>query len=135
MKKEQMLELKEKFPLILRDLGGDPSKTCMSWTHGGIAIGNGWSHIIVALMEMIQDYIDETNAKIEVAIPQFVLIQVKEKFGILRIYSKGGDGTTSAYVEMAEVLSRHTCEMCGKPGEIRSGAWTKVLCEECIDVK
>jgi hypothetical protein len=48
---------------------------------------------------------------------QFELLQVKEKFGGLRI-------------ETAVHESFHTCEVCGQPGELREDSWIKTLCDE-----
>lgn len=46
-------------------------------------------------------------------VPQVVAEQVKEKFGGLRYYYSGGDATIDGMVQMAELLSNRTCEVCG----------------------
>lgn len=62
----------------------------------------------------------------------YVILQVKEKFGGLRIYYacpehlnwEGGD----AIVTEAERKCWETCEICGEPGKTRNLPWIKTLC-------
>jgi len=59
------------------------------------------------------------------------IAQCKEKFGTMRLYM---DGVANAEIEtiisFAEMMSEVTCEVCGAPGESRSGSWVKTLCDE-----
>lgn len=64
------------------------------------------------------------------ACPQVVASQVKEKYGTLRFYYDGGDDVIYGIESMAESMSAVTCEVCGAPGEPRSGDWIKTLCNE-----
>jgi len=56
------------------------------------------------------------------------VVQIKEKFGALRVYIEPYDRYTQGIIDMAETLSKHTCERCGKPGELWSVGWYKTLC-------
>jgi len=62
-------------------------------------------------------------------------VQVKEKFGGLRFYTrfyiKGMEKIISKY----EKLSFTTCENCGNTGEICGKSWYTVLCTECNERK
>lgn len=63
------------------------------------------------------------------------IVQIKEKFGRLRVYFDPGQADTDALEEMidqAELESGKTCELCGKPGKgmISGGSWHKTLCAE-----
>jgi len=73
---------------------------------------------------------------VQETMPQFCLVQVKEKFGTLRLYGKAPsfDSYIGGVLRMAEAMSAVTCEMCGKPGKPTSGNWVKVRCEDCKDV-
>lgn len=62
-------------------------------------------------------------------VPQVVAEQVKEKFGTLRFYYRGGDSTIDGMVRMAEAMSSRTCEECGNPGKPTPGGWIWTLCE------
>lgn len=155
MRKELDERLCAKYPLIFRDRHADPSKTCMYW---GFDCGDGWYNILDALCANIQNHInnrldqikraekwnanvndpeyewtaivDRKEREIPEPIEQVVAIQVKEKFGDLRFYYSGGDDYIQGVVDMAEYMSRRTCEVCGSPGVPRNGGWIKVLCDE-----
>lgn len=58
------------------------------------------------------------------------MLQIKEKFGTLRVYIDHADERIMALTDMAEKLSEFTCEKCGAPGELRTGGWLKTLCDE-----
>ena len=69
--------------------------------------------------------------------PDFLLrdlptaLQVKEKFGGLRIYLSSVDPYFDGLVAMAETLSTRTCEVCGNVGESCTvNGWRQTLCEE-----
>lgn len=64
----------------------------------------------------------------ELELPRF--IQIKEKFGVLRVYLDHADERIVALTDTAETLSKTTCEECGAPGQLRSGGWLKTLCDE-----
>lgn len=51
-------------------------------------------------------------------LPQFM--QIKEKFGGLRMYMSGGNGDPyfSAIINMAEAMASHTCEVTGDYGKL-----------------
>ena len=64
----------------------------------------------------------------EDSLPRFM--QIKEKFGTLRMYYEGGDETTSAIVSFAENMSETTCEVCGDVGQVYGGGWISTLCRK-----
>lgn len=63
-------------------------------------------------------------------VPQVVVEQVKEKFGTLRFYYRGGDSFIRGLVSMAEAMTEVTCEECGNPGKLLSGGWVRTLCRK-----
>jgi hypothetical protein len=76
MNKELTEKLRKKYPSILRDLYGDPRKTCMTW---GIRCGDGWYQILDNFFKEVTIITAGTDRK-------FITTQIKEKFGGLRIY-------------------------------------------------
>lgn len=60
------------------------------------------------------------------------IVQIKEKFGELRIYLDMPLPNMYAWgvVDFAEEMSRVTCEVCGAPGETITKGWHKTLCEQ-----
>jgi hypothetical protein len=63
--------------------------------------------------------------------PQLHFTQIKEKFGTLRVYSRGGDEYCAGIIAMATSMSYITCEECGNPGKSRDGGWIRTLCDNC----
>jgi hypothetical protein len=65
----------------------------------------------------------------EATLPKFV--QIKEKFGGLRMYFDGGDyEKILAITDFAERMSEVTCEICGNVGKTYRTRWHKTLCKE-----
>ena len=52
MKKELATILREKYPTLSQDYGGDMTKTCMAW---GFECGDGWYNILDELFEKLTD--------------------------------------------------------------------------------
>jgi hypothetical protein len=82
------------------------------------SVGKGWSPLIkVALALKPRDV---------------KIVQVKEKFGCLRIYSYPYDPTYNVVLNTLESTSSMVCERCGKRGRLdRSYRWVKTLCPDC----
>jgi hypothetical protein len=107
------------FPVINRDYGGDPRKTCMAW---GYEVGDGWEPLLRRTFEQL--------SRLD---PPPVLAQVKEKYGGLRIYWHGGPDSdvVDDIVDAAEAESYRICEECGKPGEPNTTGWISTRCPGC----
>lgn len=73
---------------------------------------DGWFDLIDALCGRLQEISDRTGSKV-------VARQVKEKFGGLRFYVDGATPEHDNAIAEAEAASHRTCEVCGKPGEIK----------------
>lgn len=90
------------------------------------AVGPGWHGLV-----------QEAFVKLP---PGHIIVQVKEKFGGLRIYFEipqkpyqHGEGASEyeALLNDLEMRSLKTCEECGKPGKPGGSGWIKTYCEEC----
>ena len=119
-------QLCKEFPKLFIERNMSERETCMCW---GFACGDGWYNIIHALCSNIQSHIDWKNRESEV-VPQVVVEQVKEKFGTLRFYYRGGDDYISGLVSMAETMSGCTCDQCGSPGKTGGSGWIRTLCDK-----
>ena len=129
MNKELDNYLCKTYPKIFIERKLSPQESCLG---RGLECGSGWMPIIDSLCHNIQQHIDGHNE--EAIIPQFVATQVKEKFGKLRIYHRGGDDYCRGLVDMAISWSWITCETCGIGGPIFVGHTTEVIsstCEKC----
>jgi hypothetical protein len=59
------------------------------------------------------------------------ICQVKEKFGGLRFYIYEGSDEMHERISKAENDSYQTCEVTGKPGQLRTDlGWIETLCDE-----
>jgi hypothetical protein len=85
-----------------------------------ISCGKGWYPLVIA-----------TDAKLAAIDPDYVVHQVKEKFGGLRYYHQiHGDYKLGAEIEAeAERQSFTICEVCGEPGRVRDNGWIQTLCD------
>lgn len=128
MRKELVDQLTSKYPKLLRNMYGDPRKTCLAF---GIECGDGWYKILDDLCKAIQAAVDYKNRRGEDPHNDVIVDQIKEKFGGLRFYYSGGDDVIFKLVEEAEILSYQTCERCGAEGKERSGGWIRTLCDKC----
>jgi hypothetical protein len=123
----------EKYPRIFIERNLSPRESCMG---RGIETGNGWFPLIDSLCHNIQEHVDSHNKyrKEEPPMDQMVFLQVKEKFGGLRIYTKGGDEYCHGLISMTESISYRFCEICGNAGYLNVGhtsGWIQSVCKEC----
>ncbi len=81
-------------------------------------VGAGWAGLINRAYDLLENY------------PTLKVVQVKEKFGGLRIYTDGYIEEFEKVLRDLEYESFNVCETCGNPGKLRSGGWYKTLCEE-----
>lgn len=88
----------------------------------GIECGLGWKTIVQPLIDLCNKY----NVRI---------FQVKEKFGGLRFYIDEAPLVIHDAIQAAEIESFKTCEICGRPGELRGGSWLKTTCDAHADGK
>ena len=85
---------------------------------------DGWYSPLLAMCQTIESYI---KRKGDVG---FKIVQIKEKFGTLRVYFDDGDDYCKGVVDMTESLCEQTCEFCGSQGELRAGRWWKTTCDQ-----
>jgi hypothetical protein len=119
------------------------SKRFKDWkcsAYCGWGCGPGWQPILYKLCTDIEHTLDFYKIPKD----QFVVAQVKEKFGTLRFYWEFREGTRDDRKELAssqihdlvrsaEDKTAKTCEFCGQPGKLRSGGWVKCTCDSCED--
>jgi hypothetical protein len=129
MSPELDAELCKHYPQITIERNLGAMQTAMCW---GFEHSDGWYNLLDTAMRLVQSHIEMEKRRGN-AIPQVVFEQVKEKFGMLAIYHRGGDDYTDGVLRMAEQMSRHTCEICGNVGYPNEKGWIKTLCEKHHD--
>ena len=141
MNNELDAKLCAEFPDIFIQRNMDMKETCMCW---GFECSDGWYQLIYDLCRVIENHIQDVNFNIEYHKEAGIIsedepteaiachaTQVKEKFGTLRFYTDYEDEYISGAISMAEHVSTHTCEVCGKQGKSRvNHGWYYVSCDE-----
>lgn len=118
------------------------------------SIGKGWEPLIQSLCVIIKssyeqlkrvvDYANKPNpaqvwldklpeAKNSLATFPVKIVQVKEKFGTLRIHIHGGHSEIFTAARALEVASTFICEDCGKPAVGTTSGYIRTLCEDCYN--
>lgn len=89
-----------------------------------VGCDRGWYPLVVEL--------DRDLAQLD---PGYILLQVKEKWGVLRLYFESAPeltGAMQALVERATEASKGICELCGAPGMLMGDCLrVKTLCPRC----
>jgi len=142
MTKDLQEKLFNKYPKLFTQKDLSIQQSPMAW---GITCGDGWYRILNVLCNRITKYIKsnknvvlEANDTWEDNDPEnpvqndpenpVQFVQIKEKFGTLRVYINWGDTTIYELIALAEEMSSVTCEECGAPGELYTGGWYKTCC-------
>lgn len=102
-------------------------ESCPCLYKGGMYFecGEGWSDIIYDLSMKLEDILKKTG-------DENSAVQVKEKYGQLRFMMFDYTEDIIKLIVDAHVLSSEICELCGKPGRLRSDLpWICVRCETC----
>lgn len=89
-------------------------------------IRNGWFKLVDGLLRVLALLDPEKQIKINT---------IKQKFGGLRVYIDW-NGSPSIYKKINEIISVfekesfYTCEVCGRPGQLRRNNFLQTLCDE-----
>lgn len=123
MKKDLQEFLYVKYPKLFRQKDLDKSKTLMCW---GICVEAGHFKLIDEMCGEIQIYCDKNDIQAE-------FVQIKEKFGLLRVYIDEDIEEVYKIISKYETQSKNICQWCGATeGVVRApGNWLRYLCEPC----
>lgn len=95
---------------------------------GQLAVGDGWLPRIGQMLQEIEEHVKRH------ALPDFKILQIKEKFGQLRVYTSKGDEQLYAIIEKATEEVNKTCEICGTEGKLDMvEGWLGARCERHKD--
>lgn len=86
--------------------------------------GNGW---LESFYNLCRELLVEVKS-------DFQWAQLKEKFGGARCYYQGSiTPYGSKLIHYFEGDMESVCEVCGKPGTLRTDGWYMALCDECFE--
>jgi hypothetical protein len=91
----------------------------------GFEIGEGWEEIVDKACEQLW-FIEDIE-----------IMQVKEKFGGLRIYTNWTTDEVDNIINQAEWEASKTCEACGSVENVSTEGkgWISTLCDNCRSKK
>ena len=126
--------LKEYPFLRMDDFGSDKILYDRTWLD---LIPDGWKKIALVHFQAIKKILENNNA-----LPYLKIIEVKEKYGRLRIYyhfpncpiyeqNKRWLDDIDRQFDMLEKDSWNICINCGKPAKFETGGWITPICEDC----
>jgi hypothetical protein len=96
-------------------------------------IPDGWLTLVENLCRTIEWHI---NFSVPQELQsQIFATQIKEKFGMLRIYCNQSTPFIDGALSLAETISEVTCQRCGNLGTKHSGPYIEVLCSSCLENK
>ncbi len=111
MKRENLDKLYKRYPVIL--------ERC------SINCGDGWFTILDVLLSELQSRADQEKD------PQPVAMQIKEKWGELRVYIKGATDSQGILIDFARESSLRICDVCAHPGDLlKNSGFFRVRCSE-----
>ena len=89
-----------------------------------ISCGDGWFNLLDCLLEALAATSDADSKPIRAE-------SAKSKYGSLRIDWMGRSQNAESLIQMTELISERTCELCGKPGtQVDRAGWISVACDE-----
>jgi len=88
-------------------------------------VNDGWYELIKNLLHTINSYVARGPLD-----GVFEIVQIKEKFGGLRVYCNYEDEFIEGAIALAECLSNNICEICGSPGQNQAkNNWLRTRCK------
>lgn len=122
MKPEFLEELVKKYPELFKYVLD--KNTHFPICEFGLELnGDGWNNLIDVLCSTISHYVQNNNG------PNVRIVQIKEKFGTLRVYCDNTDEVVVQMIDFAENLSDRMCEHCGGSGVLRDIGYLTTLCD------
>lgn len=77
--------------------------------------------------------INQLLADIEPHKPKnFKFVQIKEKFGGLRVYTQNSSLEIEDIIQDYEHISYYVCSKCGKPAQLQTTGYILPYCKECV---
>lgn len=88
----------------------------------GFECNDGWADLLEGTFRVMRLHAEKKPQEVKV-------VQVKEMFGQLRIYQRGGDDMVDLALDITELVSSCVCEVCGEIGEIKERhGWLQARC-------
>ena len=115
----------EKYPHLYKDPDPEAPGGRYSMQLWGFETADGWFELLEFFSKRLSKHLKENP------IEDFIVHQVKEKFGGLRIYPSRYDDIISRLIQDAETEAYKTCEVCGSQDQVDTAGkyWVRTLCK------
>lgn len=95
-------------------------------------VPRGWRELFLEMCEEIQNVLDYSYNEVD---DKFKFVQIKEKFGELRMYADGMNDEIYNIIEDCSKKSRLVCCECGAPAKWQTTDWIRPYCDSCVPIK
>ena len=109
----------------------DYTKSLMGY---GFQHGDGWYRLLAKTFERIEPEVARFNQELAAIGTQFEIVEVKEKFGSLRIIALPTTTEIICAFMDARYESLTICELCGAPGAFQT-EYSQTRCADCAPPK
>lgn len=92
------------------------------------AMPTGWH---IAFGEQMCEEIAQALKKADY-LDEYLILQIKEKYGELRWYDSGAPQEVEDIIEKYRRLSTKVCVKCGKPATLTTQGWISPYCDTCV---
>lgn len=92
------------------------------------AVPDGWRDIFI---DMCKEINIEYNKLTDEQKEMFQIVEVKEKYGALRVYCKSYTKEVGYIIDKYMRLSAEVCVNCGKPAKWYTTGWIEPVCDKC----
>lgn len=93
-----------------------------------LEVNEGWLPLVWDMCEQLLASRKNLNIPISEENPLY-FTQVKEKFGLLRVYAVFSTEEDTKIIRMFEDMSQFVCDVCGDQGRVRGKYWLYVACD------
>jgi hypothetical protein len=94
---------------------------------GEYDLPEGWMKLFLQCCEDIKEPLIKAGQ-----FKTFRFMQVKEKYGQMRLYTDGAPEAVHSILDKYEFLSEQVCSVCGKPATAMTRGWICPYCDEHI---
>ena len=98
-----------------------------SYVVGEHDLPQGWFKLFLQCCEDILEPLEKNGC-----LNKFRFLQVKEKYGSMRLYSNGAPEEVLQILDKYELLSGQVCCICGKPAALETDGYICPYCNDCI---
>lgn len=120
----------EKYPYLLprNVFSGKVSEDYdYSYIIGEYCLPKGWFDLFLQMCEDIREPLERSGH-----LNDFMFMQVKEKYGSMRLYDNGATSEVHEILDKYEFLSTQVCSECGRPATKMTVGYICPYCDDCV---